>query len=29
MSNPNASGTEKKRANFAIQAKRWAKKKRH
>ncbi len=29
MSNPNASGTEKKRANFAIQAKKWAKKRRH
>jgi hypothetical protein len=26
MSNPNASAKEKKRANFAIQAKKWAKK---
>lgn len=26
MANPNASAKEKKRANFAIQAKKWAKK---
>jgi hypothetical protein len=28
MSNPRASGKEKKRANFAIQARKWAKNKR-